>query len=106
VLRRLTAKQFLEWQAYATLEPFDEVRGDFRSALIASVLANVNRDSKKKPEPFKIQDFLLKFEEAEPPAKQTPAVHKNIMIMITQAFTDVPIADGQFRLAESRVEDR
>ena len=44
--------------AYFTLEPF----GDewLRTALIASVIANANRDAKAKPEPFKPEDFMPK----------------------------------------------
>ena len=34
-------------------------RQDFRSALICSVLANIYRDAKKRPEPFTPQDFML-----------------------------------------------
>lgn len=34
-------------------------REDYRSALICSVIANVNRDSKRRPKPFMPQDFML-----------------------------------------------
>ena len=47
--------------AYFTLEPF----GDewLRTALIASVIANANRDAKVKPEPFKPEDFMPKYDD-------------------------------------------
>jgi len=31
---------------------------DFRTAIIASIIANVNRDTKKKSTPYKPQDFM------------------------------------------------
>ena len=42
--------------AYFTLEPF----GDdwLRTAVLASVIANANRDAKVRPEPFKPEDFM------------------------------------------------
>ena len=38
----------------------DNRNADRRSALIASILANANRDSKKKKKPFTIDDFMPK----------------------------------------------
>jgi hypothetical protein len=31
---------------------------DYRTGLVCAIIANVNRDSKKKPEPFTPQDFM------------------------------------------------
>lgn len=55
----LTAKKFLEWEAYSILEPFDDTRADYRSASIATVIANVNRGTNQRA--YKLDDFLLKF---------------------------------------------
>ncbi len=70
--RRLSAKRFLEWEAYAQLEPFDARRGDYRAASIAAVIANVNRDPKKQTKPFTVEDFVLQFggEDEKPRAAQ------------------------------------
>lgn len=46
------------WAAYYELEPWGEVRGDLRAGIVASVIANVNRDPKKKGQPFKPTDFM------------------------------------------------
>jgi len=59
MLRSLTAKQFAEWEHYARLEPFGEVRDDYRAASIAVMIANVNRGPKQPS--YKLEDFLLKF---------------------------------------------
>jgi hypothetical protein len=63
MLRGLTWKQFAEWRTFYELEPFGDIRDDHRAALVAWVIAMVNRG---KGSPPKIQDFLLKFEEDEP----------------------------------------
>lgn len=65
MLRRMSSQELTDWQAYAAIEPFGEERADMRSALIASVLANVHRDPKKRPQPFTIDDFMLFTEERE-----------------------------------------
>lgn len=59
MLRSLTAKQFAEWEIYASIDPFDELRQDYRVASIVQMIANVNRGAKQKA--FKIEDFLLRF---------------------------------------------
>jgi hypothetical protein len=46
---------------YAELEPFGERRADYRSAQVTQMIANVNRDPKKHPEPIPIADFVLRF---------------------------------------------
>lgn len=61
--RSLTAKQFVGWEAYAQLEPFSELRADYRTASIVQMLANVNRGKGQKA--FTLKDMLLRFEEKE-----------------------------------------
>lgn len=56
----MSSAQLAEWMAYAKLEPFGEERADLRAGIIASVIANVNRDPKKQ-RPFKPEDFMPKF---------------------------------------------
>lgn len=57
----MSSYEFSEWLALYGMEPFGDSRADFRSALICSVLANINTPSgKKRP---KIADFMPSFEE-------------------------------------------
>lgn len=49
---------------YERLEPFGEERDDLRSAQIAQLIANANRDPKRKPQPFKLSDFMFDFDKA------------------------------------------
>jgi Protein of unknown function (DUF4035) len=48
--------------AYASLEPFGEERADLRAGIIAMVIAEVNRDRTKRPQPFTPQDFMPQFD--------------------------------------------
>lgn len=46
------------WAALWTINPWGEDRADLRSGVIASVIANVNRDQKRRPSPFMPKDFM------------------------------------------------
>lgn len=87
MLRSITSEQFLEWMHYDALDPFGEWRADWRSAEIVTMIANVNRDSKKRKEPYKTTDFLVKFgeREADKP-RQTVKQQLSIVKMIAGAF--------------------
>ncbi len=68
IKRDLTAKEFLKWRAYEELEPFGELRADYRAASIVAMIANVNRGSKDKA--YTLDDVRLKFEEREEKPEQ------------------------------------
>lgn len=91
LLRRITAKQFREWQAYYALEPFDEQRGDYRSAQICQMLANIYRGANQKPFD-NLDDFMLKFD-AEPKKGQSVQEKLNVMTVIARAWNQV-ITEG------------
>ena len=85
MLRSLTAKQFAEWEHYARLEPFNELRQDYRVASIVQMVANVNRG--KNQAAYSLQDFMLKFnEEPEAPKRQTWQQQLSIATAIATAF--------------------
>jgi hypothetical protein len=44
--------------AYYELEPFGELIADARHGVATSVLANVNRNHEKRPEPYAASDFI------------------------------------------------
>lgn len=71
MLAKLAPRQFYEWILYSHMEPFGEAREDYRIASIASLLANIVRDRQQTPEPYKIEDFILRFAEEEAAAKST-----------------------------------
>lgn len=49
-------EEFRGWMAYNRLSPIGDERGDYHSALISSVIANVNRQAKGKS--YNVKDFL------------------------------------------------
>ena len=55
--KRMTTDEFAEWRAFERLEPFGSPAAHWRSALIATMLANIHRDPKKS-KAFKLADFL------------------------------------------------
>ena len=50
---------FLEFQEFYGLEPFGLAVQDAMNAHQISVMANLERDAKFRPEPYLIRDFLL-----------------------------------------------
>ena len=52
-------EQFDEWMAFYGMDPWDGLRDDVNAALLASILANVNRDTKKRSKPFTLDDFMI-----------------------------------------------
>lgn len=68
--RRMSSAEFSEWMAYAQIEPFGEERADLRMAILATIIANANRDPKLRPEPFEVSDFMPNFEKPEMMSKE------------------------------------
>ena len=77
--------EFLEWQAYALLEPFGEERGDLRAGIVASTIANVNRGRSTKP--YRPRDFMPQFRprRREPERIQTVEEQQHILGMLALA---------------------
>lgn len=48
------------------MEPFGEERADLRAGIIASTIANANRDPKRRRKPYKPEDFMPKFAKDRP----------------------------------------
>lgn len=105
MLLRLTAKQFRNWEIYYDLEPFGEMRADYRAASITQMLYNVNRGSKQKALP--ITEFLLKYD-ADPPPKQDQLALMRVLAAahaepIVDAHTDADVtADMKDQVTRAR----
>ena len=67
----MTSSEFAEWLAYDQISPGEPERGDLRSALVASVIAN---SQKGKGRPYSISDFLLKFKTGKPTRKSAQEI--------------------------------
>src|SRR5512146_862251 len=68
----MSYRELQDWADYYALEPWGERRADLRNGILCSLTANMNRDKKKKPEPFKATDFMP-FESDESPPPEPPA---------------------------------
>lgn len=62
LLDSMSGRELAEWMAFYQVEPFGDVRGDLQAGIVASTLANVYRDRKKKPKPYNPEEFMPKFE--------------------------------------------
>lgn len=74
----LSARQLAGWISYSRLEPFGEERADLRSANICQILAETNRNPKKRTKPFTTKDFMPDFlsDEDEKPVQSADEMKK------------------------------
>jgi hypothetical protein len=70
LLQDLSARQLNGWLNYNNIEPFGETRAEIRHGQQMALTANINRDSEKHPEPFKVIDFMNFIEREEEPERQ------------------------------------
>jgi len=54
----MTAEEFGYWQVLYMREPWGDLASDLRAGIVASTIANVNRDPKRKPQPYVADDFV------------------------------------------------
>lgn len=59
--------EFLEWVAFAKVEPIGYQRSDLHFGALSALIANVNRDSKRQSKPFEPIQFIADFWEANKP---------------------------------------
>jgi DnaJ-domain-containing protein 1 len=60
MLSQISTRQFVEWKAYAELEPFDEKRADFRSADVVRTLLNLFARQRGQSS-YALEDCLVRF---------------------------------------------
>jgi hypothetical protein len=54
---RMTYDEFYEWLAFMSVEPIGDRRSDLHFAMLAALIANVNRDVNQRPQAYKLEDF-------------------------------------------------
>lgn len=80
LLARIDSRELSEWMAYFSLEPWGTEVEDWRAGLVASTVANVNRDEKKRKKPFEPKDFIP--QRVKPPVEeQSPEEQAKILKM-------------------------
>lgn len=86
MLEQMPSRLFKEWQAYYLLEPFGQWRDDYRMAILASILANINRDSKKHPTPFDPLDFMPDFMAVGDEQESNPETIQDKVMQLAKAL--------------------
>ena len=71
----MSSSQLAEWMAYAGVEPFGEFRQELRHGQHLALVANINRNTEKKKEPFSALDFMnyVDAPEEQKTVAETPA---------------------------------
>ncbi|XYJ11813.1 phage tail assembly protein T [Telluria sp. B2] len=81
---QISSAEFTEWQAFYQLEPFGDLVADMRHGVATSLHANLNRDPKVRPEPYRPDDFIHWREsnvpvETEPELLDDPVAQSNLI---------------------------
>lgn len=58
LLHEVSSAELCEWRAYFKHEPWGSIMDDQRHGIAVAALANINRDRKSKPDPFRPVDFI------------------------------------------------
>ncbi len=84
--------------AFSLVEPFGPTREDERSGVVAAIIANANRDPKKRQEPFEPHEFLSRYspdETVEEPEKGPDADKLNTKLQAWAAAMQAAHAAGE-----------
>jgi hypothetical protein len=98
MMRRMPAPLIAEWAAFDALEPFGEERADLRVSALLQTMVNLQRNQKRHPRPFTLDDFILRFGDAAPAAPrrtQTPQQQFDILKAIALAYAKQRAARAQ-----------
>lgn len=83
-LQNMSAREFAEWQAYSSLEPFGEERANQRHATLAWIMATAN-GAEVEHDAFMPPEIEPEDEEAEEPEEDWQA-QVRVAEMITAAY--------------------
>jgi hypothetical protein len=89
LLDRMDSRELTAWQLFSAIEPIGDRRADLRAAMIASVLANANRDPDKQANPFELADFLV-YQDADDLAEQETRDQQAHMATLLDAWGAPP----------------
>ena len=82
-MSRLDSRELTEWYADYLTEPWSERRADIRAAIIAQILAEINRDRKRRPRPYRLDEFMA----VPPPEQKKKAMPWQAMKMMLKAVS-------------------
>lgn len=58
LLAQTSSLELSEWRAFYALEPFGDLVADQRHGIAQSLAANLQRDAKRRPQPYQPEDFI------------------------------------------------
>lgn len=90
LLSRVSSAELTEWMAFYRLEPWGSEVEDWRFGMVASVIANVNRDPKQRRKPFDPPDFMPKRGPSQEKREQSPDEIMRVLQMWQTAFDAKP----------------
>lgn len=67
LLAGISSEELSLWMAFDDIEPLGDVRMDLGFGVVASTLANIHRDTKKRPQAFLPQDYMPLWQRQRPP---------------------------------------
>lgn len=88
LLARIDSRELSEWYAFFELEPWGCEMEDWRTGLVASTIANVNRDPKKQRKPFEPTDFMPLHGKPDPLPVQSAEEQRQILDMWGNVWQD------------------
>jgi len=71
MLAGMSTRTFRNWQIFYSIEPFGENRAELRHGQQMALAANINRDTKRRPEPYNALEFM-NYVEQPPEPELTP----------------------------------
>ncbi len=78
--QRISSREFAEWMAFDRVEPIGGRRGDYQTAMLAALLANIYRDPKAHRRPYAVQDFVPQWWQAARPTDWRQVLHKAALV--------------------------
>lgn len=81
ICEKMSARRFAQWMWYEQIEPFGELRADWRAAQIVTMIHNAAVDKEHQKE---VKTFLLKF--IDPKKPQTWQQQAAIARMIAMVY--------------------
>jgi len=93
LLNRIDSRELSEWMLYEQMEPFGDTLTDMHASQLAYLLAETNRDTKKRKDPFKPDDFSLRFR--EPKTQQQDA--RSSLLKLASALGAKVVRSGDHR---------
>ena len=93
-LKNISSHEITEWMAYYRIDPFGYWRADVQTGIVASTIANANRDPKKQNQALKPDDFIINWQEQRSVDQSDKLVKQVEVINSAYGGQDKRLKDG------------